>query len=448
MTRFQADTQAFTWQQLGQLVCAQADLLDHRLDTDGDSQRCIGYASDNSLGDVLIALACPLIDAMEIPIDHRLGARAKQLASQVGGVWIDHHHLDQEDAGFGSDPLQRIHAALPKTKPDDPALILWTSGTTAESKAVTLTHRNLVGNARAKLKAVPNSASDVRLTSLPLCHAYARTCDLGTWLLSGCTMALGLGMQAWRFMGPQVQPTVANVVPSLANRLYESDAAEMGLDRLRLLGCGGAALSQRDFCKWSARGVTIIQGYGLTESSPVICSATPENSTAGMVGGFVDGWERQIRDGRLFVRGPHVMSGYWNDLTATRQKIVDGWLDTGDIVQLDPATSQLRILGRADDVIVLDNGHKIHPQSIERQIEQIDGVRHALIVPSGRTIDVWLDADDANGWAAAIEKRLADRPPWEQPASVHCFEEPLSAESGDLTAKGTIRRRQVMRRLR
>ena len=97
----------------------------------------------------------------------------------------------------------------------------------------------------------------------------------------------------------------------------------------------------------------MIQGYGLTETSPVICSAGPGNAAPGLVGGFVEGWEHQIRDGRLWVRGPHLMLGYWGDPLATKARLdSDGWFDTGDLVELDAAFGQLRILGRADDVIV------------------------------------------------------------------------------------------------
>jgi long-chain acyl-CoA synthetase len=443
IVRVDSAVQAFTWRQLGKRACGQAEKLSALLDSQPAALRCVGYASDNSLGDVLTALACPIIGAMEVPVDHRLGSRAKRQASSVGGLWLDKHDLTFGNDRFANDPLQRIQAAVADIRSDASALILWTSGTTKDPKAVTLTHRNLLGNAQAKLTAVPNAMDDIRLTSLPLCHAYARTCDLGTWLVSGCTLALGLGFDAWRHLGPNVRPTVANVVPSLAKLLSEADIATVGIDRLRLLGCGGAAMSAHDFQAWRDRGVTVIQGYGLTESSPVICSATPDNATAGLVGKFVDGWDYEIRDHRLFVRGCHVMAGYWKDENATKQRVVNGWLDTGDLVKIDPPTGQLQILGRADDVIVLDNGHKVHPQSIEQEIRRIEGVRHALILAKNGSIEAWIDADKSNDWAAQIEQHLQNRPRWERPAAVHLFNRPLSSDAGDLTVKGTIQREQV-----
>jgi long-chain acyl-CoA synthetase len=291
-------------------------------------------------------------------------------------------------------------------------------------------------------------ADDVRLTALPLCHAYARTCDFGTWLLSGCTLAVGLGFEAWEKLGPVTEPTLANTVPSIARRMFSAAADEIGLGRLRLLGCGGAAMSAAEFRGWRDRGVTVIQGYGLTETSPVICSATPDNATAGLVGDFVGGWEHEIRDGRLFVRGPHVMLGYWNDEPATRDRIDEcGWLDTGDLVEIDAATGQLRILGRADDVIVLSDGHKVHPQVIERELEGIPGIRHALIIGDDRHLQAWLDADETfqpGVIEQVVSQALADRPAWERPLSIRCFQPPLSAARGELTQKGAIKRQQIL----
>lgn len=440
---FGSESRCFTWQQLAERVCLQSELLEHHFDSETEVKCCVGYASNNSLNDVLTALACPLISAMEIPVDHRHGVQAKKQASSIGGIWLNEQDLTQQRDSLTKAPLERIQGAMDDIPPDAPALLLWTSGTTTVPKAVMLTHRNLIANAQAKIGAVPNTAQDVRLTSLPICHAYARTCDLGTWLISGCTLALGLGFESWQTMAPEIRPTIANVVPSLSMRLLESDPASVGIDRLGLLGCGGAAMSEQNFQAWKDRGVTVIQGYGLTESSPVICSATPENAKPGLVGKFVDGWEYEIRNGRLFVRGPHVMAGYWNDVSATDEKIVDGWLDTGDVVEIDSSTQQLRILGRADDVIVLTNGRKVHPQSIERQIECLERVRHAMIVGAGRSVEVWLDADDSTERKKDIQRLLADRPSWERPTAVHYFDRRLSAESGELTNKGTIRRERA-----
>ena len=429
----------FTWRELAGFVAGRAAYFAERF-SQTDAPRYVGYAANNSFQDVLTALACMASAAIEFPMDARLGETAERMFhDRVGGHWIPDLPLKT------SMQIESLRVASESIAVDQPSLVLWTSGTTARPKGVTLTHRNLCGNAQAKLSAVPQYDDDVRLTSLPLCHAYARTCDFGTWLLSGCTLAVGLGFDAWQALARHASPTIANVVPSLAKRLLKSDPAAVGCDRLRLLGCGGAAMNETDFLAWESRGVTVIQGYGLTEASPVICSATPEDAQPGFVGSFVDGWEHEIRDGQLFVRGEHVMHGYWNDERSTSERIHDGWLTTGDMVE-QASSGQIKILGRADDMIVLPNGRKLHPQLIEREIEQIDAVDHAMVVFTQGSLAVWIDGDSNLVDQSTISQQLADRPAWQRPRAIHFFDPPLSQSSGELTAKGNIRRAAAIQR--
>jgi long-chain acyl-CoA synthetase len=329
------------------------------------------------------------------------------------------------------------------------SLILWTSGTTREPKGVMLSRRSLALNAAAKLEAVPQRRDDVRLTVLPLAHAYARTCDFGTWLLSGSRLAVTLGFEGWNRLARHVRPTLVNTVPRMAQRLQSVEAADSGLERLRLLGCGGAPLSSAAFECWRSRGVTVIQGYGLTEAGPVICSATPDSATAGLVGRPVAGWETEIRDGRLFVRGPHTMLGYWNDPHATRAKMHrDGWLDTGDLVEVDSATGQFRILGRADDVIVLDTGRKVHPGEIEQALATVPGVARALVTSGEGGVEAWLDLETGveieDRMVRALQTALEPFSSWQQPTRYQAFDPPLSLARGELTVKGTLRRELVL----
>ncbi len=440
---------SISWRRLAQMIAAVAAELEGVWRDQPTLPRRIGHASDNSLADVLVALASMVLAAVEVPIDHRLGAdEIRSQWERVGGHWIE----EPERAGLvalawategESDPLvDRLRLA--RRDADQPSLVLWTSGTTGRPQGVMLSQRNLCGNAAAKLSAVPQTDDDVRLCVLPLCHAYARTCDFGTWLLSGCTLALAFGFDGWQKLAPVVRPTLANTVPNLADRLLRGDAEKLGLARLRLLGCGGAAMSKPAFHAWKDRGVTVIQGYGLTETSPVICSATPQDASAGLVGRFVAGWEHQIRDGRLFVRGHHNMLGYWDDAAATAERIdADGWLDTKDLVEVDEPSGQLRILGRADDVIVLASGRKLNPWPIEQELEQIDGVHHAMLVAQNGHLELWID--HANGFdQASLKSALQTRPRWQQPGCVSRFDPSLSMTAGELTAKGTKRRGKVI----
>ncbi|MFK8111470.1 MAG: AMP-binding protein [Rubripirellula sp.] len=428
-----------SWKRLHDWVSIFAEELSSRFDHSPDLPRRIGYLSENTESDIVISLACMAVGALEVPIDHRLpqGEVARRWG-RVGGQWLEPEYcrtLPPLSQAPNSGLLQADSYSC-----DDASLMLWSSGTTRQPQGVVLSHRSLVGNAAAKLAAVPQSVDDVRLTVLPLSHAYARTCDFGTWLLSGCRLSVGLGWSTLQTRSKAVRPTLMNVVPSLANRMLEGKVD--GLDRLQLLGCGGAALSTTAFEAWRRKGVTVIQGYGLTETGPVICSATPANATAGLVGAFVDGWEHVIRDGQLYVRGPDLMQGYWGDELATQAKIDSlGWFATGDLVESDPETGQLRILGRLDDLLILPNGCKVYPQSIEREVERIEGVDHAMLI-LGESLQLWIDSAN-RGVEGAIKEIVSDSRQLGS-CTIHHFEQPLSQQAGELTSKGTIRRQAIL----
>ncbi|WP_149752703.1 AMP-binding protein [Rubripirellula obstinata] len=400
-----------SWSQFGDWVGAKADELKR-----ADLSKPIVYRSKNTVDDVVTAIAIACVGGTDAPLDNRLPS----------------NEFDRR--------VELLKASSPGSK-----TILWTSGTTSQPMGVMQSHEAWLDNAAAKLKAVPQNVDDVRLTVLPLSHAYARTCDLGTWLISGCALAVDLGMKGLVRSVSAVNPTLMNVVPSMAYELLKRDVP--GLDRLRLLGVGGAALSDEAFGAWKKRGVTVIQGYGLTETGPVIASATPENATAGLVGDFVDGWQHEIREGVLWVRGPSLMQGYWQDREATDDRIdAAGWLDTNDQVEVDPKTGQLRILGRSDDVIVLDNAVKIHPALLERAAQQIVGVRHAMLILRDQ-LELWIDGEPAA--EEPLRNLLLQHPwhPWGHSTEVRFFDRPLTIEAGELTSKLTIRRAEIVDRL-
>ncbi|WP_197231369.1 class I adenylate-forming enzyme family protein [Novipirellula artificiosorum] len=433
----------YTWLQLARQVQATAESLHAKFAAAPAMPRHLGYGSRNSLADVVLTLAAARIGVINVPLNELGGENHLQDCwQQVGGYWID----DVEALLASSTRLGQME--FDRVDPNSAGLILWTSGTSGSPKGVVLSHRSLASNAQAKLSTVPQTSQDVRLTCLPVSHAYARTCDLGTWLLSGCTLALTRGFEGWTRLAAFVQPTLANVVPSVAERLLAGDADELGMQRLRVLGVGGAGLSASSFQQWKTRGIVVTQGYGCTETAPVICSATPENAVPGCVGMPVEGWETEIRDGRLFVRGPHLMLGYWQNPIATRERIdADGWFDTGDLVELDSATGQYRILGRQDDVIVLPNGHKVFPATIERIVDSLGGVRHSMLRYGEGQLQLWVETDLAGTtWEhlcnTAVET-LTRRPRWERPRVIERFAEPLRRIEGELTEKGTICRSRI-----
>jgi long-chain acyl-CoA synthetase len=410
------EIEALTWGQLVQAVHELAGRVESLRLSPGDR---IVHRMGNTLGGVLVALTSAVLGTIEVPLESNVDEPTLQaVARRVAGTACDENlcknlAITPEPSGsdaVGSDAarsgafagqppsvvIERLANALldrqSRHDPQRPSLILMTSGTSGRSKAVTLGRQSLSLNAAAKLDAVPQHETDLRLTLLPLCHAYARTCDLGTWLISGSTLAVASGWDGWQRLAPTLRPTLVNTVPSIAMRLLELPTTSPAMSRLRLVGCGGAALPQDAFRRFQNRGITVIQGYGMTEAAPVICSATPDNARPGLVGRPVASWQTRVdADGRLSVRGPCVMIGYWNEDQTIDRFSQDQWLDTGDMVEVDPIDGQLRILGRADDRITLANGRKVYPQPIEQRLLAVASIRHAILVGNDRHTQLWID---------------------------------------------------------
>lgn len=428
----------------------------------------IVHRCGNSLDGILVALASAASGTIEVPLEPTVDPNdLRSVIEQVDGNELPHdicsNLLPPMNGKSWNDPTDKTRELLERQasfKPESPSLILMTSGTSGRSKAVTLSRQSLSINAAAKLAAVPQTSDDIRLTLLPLCHAYARTCDLGTWLLSGSVLAITSGWQGWERFAPEVRPTLINTVPSIASRLLQLPSSSPEMSRLRLVGCGGAALNADAFEQFRARGITVIQGYGMTETAPVICSATPENARPGFVGTPVATWQTRIdADGRLSVRGKCAMIGYWNDVEATALRCVDGWIDTGDIVEVDPVDGQYRILGRADYRITLSNGRKLYPMPIEQRVLTIPQVRHAILVAADRRTELWLDVDcskdviagqenDLESLNDRVANLLSDLPAWQMPKRILRMPQSLKAIPGMLTAKGTPVRPRVIELVR
>lgn len=450
-----------SWHELSVVVNRAAERIEHQLNGDPTLPRRVTHLNDNRDADIVIALASLALGTTEAPLDRRIeSSELLRRQALVGGVWLDDQFKEQLKSELFELASQRSNPETVCLTPQNndqstrcnpihrsaeaASLILWTSGTTSKPLPVLLSAEGQFANAAAKLKAAPQTQSDLRLTVLPLSHAYARTCDFGTWLLSGCTLAVCLGYQSMLRRLEQLEPHLINTVPAMASRMLRE--RPKNLDHLRLLGCGGAPLDQSAFREWQSWGVTVIQGYGLTETGPVISSATPSNAAPGLVGKPVDGWETAIKNGQLLVRGPHTMLGYLGQPEATQARMsADGWLATGDLVERDSTTQQFRVLGRMDDVIVLASGRKLHPAGIEREAEQIDGIQNALLYYQ-KNLQLWLNLE--NGIQLESVKDEVLQILSMQPTTIRCelktFRPNLSTATGELTAKGTIRRGHVI----
>lgn len=414
----------WTWAELADRVRRRADEIQR------ESPQLLLQQSDQSVDELIESLACLRLRIPHCPLDRRLGSQVTENRVR----WLREHQ--------------------PPSGAND-GIVLWTGGSTGDGRAVCLSQRALLVNAAAKLNAVPQDVDWVRLTVLPISHAYARTSDVGTWLLSGGTLALSLGQKTLAEMVKRVRPHAINAVPVITRRLWELRDAP-GMRRFRVLGCGGAAMSSDEFNVWRDADVEVIQGYGLTEAGPVICSASPSNTQststtrAACVGEMVAAWQHRLDTNQvLHVRGPAVMDGYWGDPHATSQVIdAQGWLNTGDRMRVD-ADGQWSVLGRADDRLTLANGVTIDPMIVERQVAGVAGVSAAMLrVDDAGHAELWLDLPGGETAAIGIVVRMLKHPRWASLGKFHIavFDPPLDVSHGELTLKGNVHRRNVARR--
>lgn len=528
LTPYAGQLRCFTWRRLAQLVSVLLEQFDRR---GIDAGRHVATWLSNGLEWIVIDLACQLRGAVHVALDARLPAAAALRLSEHADAQVliaTNEHLAQLTAATEQPPADsrvpvaisfdgilsataigeaasRVASALHvpadwdeqaklarfanlPAQPDAAAQMLYTSGTMSDPKGVMLSHRNLLSNARAKLAAAPQQANDVRLNVLPFAHAYARTCELSTWIISGSLLCIARNWAEFLELSPRIRPTLVNLVPHLAQKLAvaldeldEKAGAKragerlMG-DRLRLLQVGGAALPRAVWDRLAREGWPPLQGYGLTEASPVVCSNRAGDQRCDSIGASVPGVELRVDAcGVLWTRGPHVMLGYWKAPEETAARIRDGWLCTGDLAEATE-DGRWRIIGRADDQISLSTGYKASPHELVRRlahdpwIDQLVIVGQdrphlaALVYPRWPELPVELferpEADGKDGppspsrqqlCARRFERALverwssvqADLPRQLQIHRVGLLREPLESENGGLNFKGAVRRKYV-----
>jgi long-chain acyl-CoA synthetase len=399
------------------------------------------------------------------------------------GTWRGFLQRGRQALARRTDELAHREAAL---GPDDLATIMYTSGTTGNPKGVMLTHGNLLSNALACQQSSPRNSECVLLSWLPYSHIYARTVDHYLTLLEGVTACLADSPETVVENLAEVAPTHISAVP----RFYEKVLAAVATadpqqtnrrlkyifgPRIDWLSAGGAPLSHPVAQAYQQAGLLVLQGYGLTESSPVISFNRKDRHKLDTVGPPIPGVEVKIApDGEVLTRGPHVMKGYWNNPEATAEAIKDGWLYTGDLGRLDE-DGFLSITGRKKELLVLSNGKKVVPSYIEgllvasECIEQaaVDGEGRpfltALIVPNWENVrrrlrSQGVELDHAplkkltqhpavhSLLEQEIESALVDVANWEQVRQFVVLDEPFTVASDELTVSLKLRRNVVLSR--
>jgi long-chain acyl-CoA synthetase len=409
--------------------------------------------------------------------------------------------------------------------PRDPhalATIVYTSGTTGRSKGVMLSHHNILTNAAASCTVLTAGHDDLFLSFLPLSHTFERTCGYYLAIMTGSTTAysrsvlvLGEDLQA-------IRPTLLISVPRIYERVYGRirDALDAGSPlkkklflaavsvgyarfehaqgrgpwlpsfllwpvlnalvakkilarlggRMRAAISGGAALPPDISRVFIGLGLPVLQGFGMTECSPVAAANRPDDNLPASVGTVLPGIQLKIGENNaLMIKGPNVMLGYWNNPEATKAILgADGWLNSGDTARID-AQGHVFITGRLKEIIVLSNGEKVPPVDIEAAIARDPLFEQVMLLGEGKPFLTVMTVLNADHWkklcaeegldpspAAAGSKRveevlrvrisaqMREFPGYAQVRRVSASLEPWSVENGLLTPTMKLKRAKVM----
>ncbi len=421
-------------------------------------------------------------------------------------------------------------AAIVEGSREDVATFIYTSGTTGPSKGVMLTHGNLLANCADSQKALTLRESDMTLSFLPVAHSFERTAGYYTVMIAGGTIAYAEGLASIASNLLEIQPTIVLTVPRLLEVIYsrvmktvESSpplrqklfraalatgeratayrhrqqplpphlALAMAVfrplvfqriravfgGRLRCLISGGAPLPKHIFRFLAAAEVPIVEGYGLTEASPVV-SVNPiaGRIKIGTVGPPLEHVEaRTAPDGELLLRGPNIMKGYYNRDEDTREALdSDGWLHTGDIASID-ADGYITITDRKKEIIVLSGGKNISPANLETRLTADPHIAQACVLGDRRKHLAALLVPNFENLAEHLEKNSLKGKPADEivqsPALRQLFQakmrefnkplsdveaisaftliaHPFSQENGELTPTLKLRRKVVQEHYR
>ncbi len=326
------------------------------------------------------------------------------------------------DPPAGDVPLRRTGEDFPGA--EDVASIIYTSGTTGRPKGVVLTHGNFCSDAEALTEAGIISTDDNVVSVLPLHHTYPFMCTFLVPLFEGATVTYAPALKGPELLdtlrgqggtvlvavpqllelfrnrivkGLRELPLLGGTVPSLlaflyflrqragvnaGRRIFSSVHKRFG-GRFRFFASGGARLDPGVMRDLEAVGFTVLEGYGLTETSPVVTFNPPERRKPGSAGRPLKNVEIRIgSDGEVLIRGPMVMKGYFKNPEETARVLRDGWLHTGDLGYVD-GEGYLYITGRTKEVIVLSSGKNIYPEDVERHYLSIALVSEICVVGTG-----------------------------------------------------------------
>ena len=433
-----------------------------------------------------------------------------------GGIHWSEIKKDSESV-----PVSDVQARMDAVKNEELATIIYTSGTTGNPKGVMLSHNNILSNVAACIDPIPADQNSKVLSFLPVCHIYERMLHY-LYMYIGCSIHFAESLDTIGDNIREVNPDVFTAVPRLIEKVFDKIMAKgdelTGIKRklffwavelaedydvvgksfmyniklkiarklifskwqealggnVRAIASGSAALQPRLARIFLAADIPILEGYGLTETSPV-CSVNSfdKGIRIGTVGALIDGVEVKIaKDGEILVKGPNVMMGYYNLPEKTAEVIKDGWFHTGDIGEFQEDI-YLKITDRKKEIFKTSGGKYIVPQAMEnkfkesRFIEQIivigEGQKFpsALIVPNFEFLAEWakrkkVDVGDGSHAALIASPQAKERiekeveffnkgfGSWEKLKCVELLPQELSIEGGELTPTLKLKRKKIM----
>ncbi|CAM2010813.1 AMP-dependent synthetase/ligase [Acanthopleuribacter pedis] len=427
-----------------------------------------------------------------------------------------------EEKGRTSELDAQVDQRLAAIQPDDLLTLVYTSGTTGNPKGVMLSHRNLISNLEACMQISPFTKDDTHLSHLPLSHVLERMGGYYLMIHNGTTIAYAESIDTLSEDMAAVQPTVLFSVPRLFEKIYNkviTNARQSGFvkhmifrwamgvgrkaapffandqpltgflakqwaladklvygkikqrtgGKLEYMIAGGAKLAPEISIMFLGMGMNIVEGYGLTETSPVLTINPPKHNKPGFVGPAVPGVEIRIaEDGEILARGPNVMLGYYKNEEATAATIKDGWIHTGDIGYMDEE-GFVQVTDRKKDLIITSGGKNIAPQPLENTLKLSPFIEQAviigndrkfisaLIVPPWDTIETWARSF---GWstnpaelalsdefktfiAEQIATKMKDFAKYEQVKKFEIIPAGFTVEGGELTPSMKVKRKFV-----
>lgn len=413
-----------------------------------------------------------------------------------------------------------------KVKAEDILTLIYTSGTTGNPKGVILTNNNIISNIKDSIIAVEFTEEDIMLSYLPWCHSYERTTGYYTAFYVGALVAIAESVETVGANILEIRPTIMTTVPrlleivkqkiynamskepihkqkifewavkvgreyvkqklnnkinfatktqyKLADKLVFSKIREKTGGRIKKFVSGGAALPS-DVCEFFlAAGLLVLEGYGLTEASPVVSVTEVSSYEIGTIGKPLRSVEIKIaEDGEILVRGPNVMLGYWNDEQATKEAIdEEGWLYTGDVGKFTEK-GNIQITDRKKNIFVSSGGKNIAPQPIENLLTSSPYIERCVLVGNNREFVTALISPDfeqlkrladnfelkyndvgelinnpkiINTIKQDIDRLQKDLAKYERVRRFSLLSQPFTIENGELTPKMSIKRHVVERK--